>query len=82
MTSTTAECVPVTGGVDTHGQTHHAAVIDGIGRQLADREFPATPAGYRHLLRWLTDMVSSNVSEWRGRVLTALGSLDISPPRA
>ena len=44
---------PVTGGVDTHGQTHHGAVLDGIGRQLGDREFPATPAGYRDLLAWL-----------------------------
>lgn len=43
----------VTGGVDTHGDTHHAAVIDGVGRQLADREFPATPPGYRALLGWL-----------------------------
>jgi transposase len=44
---------PVTGGVDTHGQTHHAAVIDQVGRQVADAEFPATPAGYRALLAWL-----------------------------
>ena len=43
----------VTGGVDTHGQTHHAAVIDEVGRQLGDREFPASPAGYRALAAWL-----------------------------
>ena len=43
----------VTGGVDTHGQTHHAAVIDQVGRHLGDREFPTTPAGYRALSRWL-----------------------------
>jgi len=43
----------VVGGVDTHGQTHHVAVIDGIGRQLGDREFPASPAGYRALAVWL-----------------------------
>jgi transposase len=43
----------VTGGVDTHGHTHHAAVIDSIGRHLADREFPATTAGYRDLLALL-----------------------------
>jgi len=41
------------GGVDTHRDTHHAAVIDQVGRHLADAEFPATPAGYRHLLEWL-----------------------------
>ena len=41
------------GGVDTHGRTHHAAVIDELGRHLADREFPATTAGYRDLHAFL-----------------------------
>jgi transposase len=53
MTSMTTTSGPVTGGVDTHGQTHHAAAIDQVGRHLADREFPTTPAGYRALTRWL-----------------------------
>jgi len=44
---------PVTGGVDTHGQTHHAAVIDLVGRLVGDREFDTTPAGYRALSLWL-----------------------------
>lgn len=44
---------PVTGGVDTHGKTHHAAVVDQTGRVLADRQFPATAAGYQALLAWL-----------------------------
>ncbi|MDI1463305.1 IS110 family transposase [Catellatospora sp. KI3] len=44
---------PVTGGIDTHGKTHHAAVIDQTGRVLADQQFPATAAGYRQLLAWL-----------------------------
>jgi transposase len=44
----------VTAGVDTHGRTHHGGVIDEVGRELGDREFPATPAGYRQLLAWLT----------------------------
>lgn len=43
----------VTGGVDTHGETHHAAVVDALGRQLADRQFPTTPRGYQALLTWL-----------------------------
>jgi transposase len=53
MTSMTTAMVGVIGGVDTHGQSHHAAVIDGVGRQLDDREFPASPAGYGALLEWL-----------------------------
>lgn len=50
MTNLTAT---VTGGVDTHGETHHAAVLDHVGRELGDREFPTTPSGYRALLSWL-----------------------------
>ena len=44
----------VIGGVDTHGATHHAALIDArLGRHLTDRQFPATAAGYRELTVWL-----------------------------
>jgi transposase len=40
-------------GVDTHKLTHHAAVLDAdTGKLLAEREFPATPTGYRQLLTW------------------------------
>lgn len=53
MTSMTHDAPQITGGVDTHGLTHHAAVIDPIGRHLADREFPATIRGYRDLLDWM-----------------------------
>jgi transposase len=53
MTSMTHDAREITGGVDTHGLTHHAAVIDTIGRHLADQEFPATIRGYRDLLDWM-----------------------------
>ncbi len=43
----------VTGGVDTHVDTHTAAVLDEVGRTLEHREFPATPAGYRAMLKWM-----------------------------
>jgi transposase len=43
----------VVAGVDTHSLTHHAAVLDGLGRELGDREFPATAAGYTALLGWI-----------------------------
>ena len=52
-TTTTIAKICVTGGVDTHGHTHHAAVLDHLGRQLGDREFPASPSGYAALLAWL-----------------------------
>ncbi|MEV7099824.1 IS110 family transposase, partial [Amycolatopsis sp. NPDC051045] len=43
----------VAGGVDTHLDTHTAAVIDTIGRVLGTRQFPADAAGYRGLLAWM-----------------------------
>ncbi|WP_010541492.1 IS110 family transposase [Dietzia alimentaria] len=53
MTSTPATR-QVVGGVDTHKQTHHAAILDAsTGKQLTDREFPATAAGYSQLVMWM-----------------------------
>ena len=43
----------VTGGVDTHADTHVAAALDPIGGLLGVQEFPATTAGYARLLSWL-----------------------------
>jgi len=45
--------VLVTGGVDTHKDTHVAAALDQLGRLLGTEAFPATAAGYRSLLAWL-----------------------------
>jgi len=52
MTSMTSTRRVVTVGVDTHSDVHHAAVIDEVGRPLADAGFPTTPDGYRQLLAW------------------------------
>jgi transposase len=55
MTSMTPTVgIEVFAGVDTHGQTHHAAMIDAVGRELGDKEFPAGTSGYRALLTWMT----------------------------
>ena len=43
----------VTGGVDTHKDTHTAAAVDARGQVLGHREFPATQVGYAALLAWL-----------------------------
>ncbi|MEV0167775.1 IS110 family transposase [Nonomuraea fuscirosea] len=43
----------VGGGVDTHQDTHTAAMIDPVGRVLGTELFPATPAGYTTLLAWM-----------------------------
>jgi transposase len=47
------EARAITGGVDTHADTHVAAALDRIGGLLGVREFPATPACYAGLLAWL-----------------------------
>ena len=36
----------ITGGVDTHADTHVAAALDPIGGLFGVGEFPATAAGY------------------------------------
>jgi transposase len=43
----------VTGGVDTHADTHVAAALDPVGGLLGVQEFPATAGGYARLLGWL-----------------------------
>lgn len=43
----------VVAGVDTHLDTHHAAVVTLTGQVVADAAFPATAAGYRQLLDWI-----------------------------
>jgi transposase len=39
-------------GVDTHKDTHVAAVITAVGAVAASRSFPTTKAGYQQLLAW------------------------------
>ncbi|MFE7590759.1 IS110 family transposase [Kitasatospora sp. NPDC057512] len=91
MTSMTYDGPEITGGVDTHGLTHHAAVIDRLGRHLADQEFPATVAGYRDLLEWMRSHGALRAVGVEGsgaygaelaRVLTAAGVtvLDVDRP--
>jgi transposase len=47
------EARAVTGGVDTHADSHMAAALDRIGGLLGVQEFPAAPDGYARLLAWL-----------------------------
>lgn len=43
------------GGVDSHKDTIHVAVITGIGQPVADQEFATTVAGYRRAVAWLIE---------------------------
>ena len=53
MTTVTQDLAEVTGGVDTHKDTHTAAAVDVTGRVLGVESFEADAAGYRALLDWL-----------------------------
>lgn len=53
MTATPAHATSVIGGADTHADTIHVAAIDHLGRELGDREFATTPAGYQAALNFL-----------------------------
>jgi transposase len=43
----------IVGGIDTHADTHHAAVELMNGGRIADAQFPATAEGYAQLLAWM-----------------------------
>ncbi|MFF5210526.1 transposase [Streptosporangium sp. NPDC000396] len=53
ITSQDTTIVEVAGGVDTHQDTHTAAVIDAVGRVLGTEQFPTTSTGYAALLPWI-----------------------------
>ena len=54
--------IEVVAGVDTHSNTHHAAVLDPVGRLLGAREFRAELAGYLELLSWVQSFGRISVS--------------------
>ncbi|NKZ09337.1 IS110 family transposase [Actinomadura latina] len=53
ITPQDAAIIEVAGGVDTHSDTHTAAMIDQVGRVLGTEQFPAGAAGYAALLAWM-----------------------------
>lgn len=61
MALTIVETLTVTGGVDTHADSHVAAALDHIGGLLGVESFPTTPAGYGRLLAWLRSFGSVGV---------------------
>lgn len=42
-------------GVDTHKNTHHVAILDHVGRPVADREFRADGRGYAQIIAFLRE---------------------------
>lgn len=43
------------GGIDSHKDTIHVAVINEVGQQVGDKEFPTTQPGYRRAVAWLIE---------------------------
>ena len=62
----------VTVGVDTHLDTHVAAVIDQAGRLLDTQAFPASTRGYVALVTWAERFGAVEASAWRHRHLRRL----------
>lgn len=56
MVGTTPPLREITGGVDTHADTHTVAALDELGRLLGHRQFPATSTGYGQLEAWLRSL--------------------------
>ena len=54
MDDDTCDRLPVYAGVDTHSETHHAAVISVTGQELGHAEFPVSADGYRALEAYIT----------------------------
>jgi transposase len=52
MTTIAEEPTRVTVGIDTHGETNVAALLDEWGRLLGTESFPTTAGGHRRLERW------------------------------
>jgi hypothetical protein len=61
-------------GVDTHTDTHAAALLDGLGAVCAQTEVTADPDGYAGLLAWAGDTYPPD-SAWSGPS-KALGHTD------
>jgi hypothetical protein len=64
----------ITGGGDTHLDTHVAAALDHHGGLLGVEAFATTPAGYEDLLGWLKGSVRSSWLAWRAQAPTGRAS--------
>lgn len=64
----------ITGGVDTHLDTHVAAALDHHGGLLGVEAFATTPAGYEALLGWLQGFGAVELVGWRAQAPTGRAS--------
>src|SRR5436305_6789774 len=64
MTVSLADQFELVVGVDTHRDTHAAALCDGGGRVLAQVQAPATAAGYAQLAAWAAAAAGGRPLVW------------------
>jgi transposase len=59
-------------GVDTHLDTHTAAICDARGRAVPQLQVPATTAGYEQLLAWVRSAAGTGrpSGRWKGPGIT------------
>ncbi len=76
------EVIDITGGVDTHADTHTVAALDGLGRLLGHATFPATVSGFHELLTGWSVMGLSSRWGWKGQAPTGPASSNICAPTA
>ena len=62
MTVTPAPMQTMFAGVDTHKDTHHAAVIDARGHHIADREFQTGQTGDDQMCTWLAQWAIEQIA--------------------
>ena len=62
--SAAAETAGYVAGVDTHLDTHTAAICDEGGRLVAERQVPATAAGAAQLLAWARAQAGDHTLAW------------------
>lgn len=65
-TRTPVDALEVTVGIDTHADTHVAAVIDPLGRHLGHETFDTTVAGFKALLAWAATFGSITIAGVEG----------------
>lgn len=53
LTNPLSPAAELVAGVDTHKNTHHVAILDHVGRPVADREFRADGRGYTQAIAFL-----------------------------
>jgi transposase len=61
---TMVDDVDIVVGIDTHLDTHTAAMCDAQGRPMAELRVPTTPAGYADLMSWVRDAASDRKVVW------------------